>query len=83
MQILTGLIFVLALLYFWPIGHWFARVVTFLVPAMLLGGVGWLVTGGYGLPSLFGFLVGATLVWPVSGIPIYCYRARGRTTPRL
>lgn len=82
MHILVGLILALVLLYFWLIGHWFARVVAFLVLAMLLGGAGWLVTGGYGLLSMFGFLLGAALAWPVSGIPAYYYRGRGITGHR-
>ena len=37
MHIIIGVGAALALLYFWLIGHWFARVVMFLVLVVLLG----------------------------------------------
>ena len=39
MHLIVGLVFGLVLLYFWLLGHWFARVVMFLVLAGL-GGIG-------------------------------------------
>jgi hypothetical protein len=61
MVILLAVILALALLYFWLIGHWFARVVMFLLCV------------GYGL--LLGEIVGGVIAgaigWFASGIPVY------------
>ena len=43
MHVIAGLLLILALLYFWLIGHWFARAVAFLMLALVCGGAGWLV----------------------------------------
>jgi hypothetical protein len=40
MRILVGLVLALVLLYFWLLGHWFARVVMFLALAALFGLLG-------------------------------------------
>jgi hypothetical protein len=66
MSILTGLGIALVLLYSWLAGHWFARVVVFLLFV------------GYGL--LIGEIAGGVIVggigWFASGIPIYVRRRR-------
>jgi len=82
MELMIGAGLALALLYFWLIGHWFARVVMFL----LLAVVGFIAGAALASASpnpptfalvLFG-LIGAALAWPLSGIPIYYWRHQFR-----
>jgi len=85
MHILIGLAMALALLYFWLLAHWYARILMFLVMAAALG------AGGAGLGSLKqdgGFatvvigLVGIGLAWPLAGIPVYRQRHQIRAELR-
>lgn len=81
MHILIGLAIALALFYFWLIGHWFARVLVFLILAVIgfcLGAaaVSAPETNAFGL-ILFG-LLGAALAWPIAGLPVYYWRWRLR-----
>lgn len=86
MHIIIGLGAALALLYFWLIGHWFARVVMFLILMLTLGLLGGgLFASGFDrntqadaqhLAMIFGAILGAASAWPVSGIPIYYWRKR-------
>jgi len=80
MHILVGLVLALVLLYYWLIGHWFARVVMFLTLATTFGALGALFTGAGGPPAQnhawVGLLIGAALAWPVSSIPIYWLRSK-------
>jgi hypothetical protein len=85
---LIGLLLGIALLYFWLIGHWFARVLVFLLLAVLMAlGGGSLLADTAKPPNpasgIFGAILGAALAWPVSGIPIYYWRWRIKvlTTP--
>jgi hypothetical protein len=74
MHILLGLAIAAALLYFWLIGHWFARVLMLPVCAVPLSlGLGLLMAPHGGN---IGMLIGVVLSWPVSGIPIYFHRWR-------
>jgi hypothetical protein len=78
MHILIGLAMGVALLYFWLVGHWFARVLVFLAlgAGLFVGGAAigsaagdqssWLVLG----------LLGAVVAWFVSGIPTYYWLHR-------
>jgi len=74
MHILLGIGAAVALLYFWLMGHWFARVLAFLVFAGTFGICGALLTssgadyGGAGIPGL---VIGIIAAWPVSAIPSY------------
>jgi hypothetical protein len=83
MLIIPGLIFALAVLYFWLQAHWFARVVAFLLFAGTFGFFGALLTGMGARPEhnngWLGLLLGVALAWPVSGIPIYCRRHQARS----
>jgi hypothetical protein len=77
MHILIGLVVVAALLYFWLVAHWFARVLMF-----LLLGVGGFFGGGAitgTLPSsvILGVL-GIVAAWYVAGIPTYYWQRRNR-----
>ena len=80
MEILVGLALALVLLYFWLLGHWFARVVMFLALAVAFGGLGALYAGADGPPGhnhgWVGMLIGVALAWPVSSIPIYWLRSK-------
>jgi hypothetical protein len=94
MHFLIGLGLFLGALYFWLIGHWFARVVVFLLFAALFGMIGAnlgshldiqiAISAAPTAPrvdpapvmAIIGLLGGFALAWPVSGIPIYYWRAR-------
>jgi hypothetical protein len=68
------------LLYYWLLGHWFARVLTFLALAVIMGmGLALLMASAANAGAAngpFGLLLGAALAWPVSGIPAYYWRWR-------
>ena len=78
---LFALATVAVILYFWLIGHWYARVLMFLVfyaPCFLLG---WsqLIQRNPGDSSVVGFVVlilSGTVLWFLSGIPIYLLRVK-------
>jgi hypothetical protein len=80
MHILIGVALACGLLYFWLVGHWFGRVLAFLVFAGLLGlGGGMALADSHAAaPGAFGAILGIALAWPVSGIPIYVRRAQIR-----
>jgi hypothetical protein len=77
-HILVGLVAVLALLYFWLIGHWFARVLMFLVLGAVGGFVAAMLVSSTPQPNPIGYLLGFALAWPVSGLPEYYWRRRAR-----
>jgi hypothetical protein len=65
--------------YFWLIGHWFARVLVFLVLAV----VGFIAGANVPPPpspagSIICGLIGAALAWPLASIPIYYWRRQLR-----
>jgi hypothetical protein len=78
MHILIGLALAAVLLYFWLVGHWFARVLMFLLLAAGLGALGglYLATNDSPVGGMIGGCIGITLAWPVAGIPIYFARFR-------
>jgi len=83
MAILIGGVLALVLLYFWLLGHWFARVVMLIIFAALMAYSGAvLMVAGSGQPNpggaVFGAVLGAVLAWPVSGLPIYYWRSKVR-----
>ena len=77
MHILIGLGAALALLYYWLLGHWFARVLMciLLVPAFGLGALASFATllheGAYPLA-----LVGAVAGWAAGSAPVWYWRQR-------
>lgn len=81
MHILIGLAMAAALLYFWLLGHWFARILVFLC---LLGFpviLGLAVSAdkneaGAQIGGLVVFIISAVVVWLVASIPIYYWRYR-------
>ncbi len=78
MHILIGLGVAVALLYFWLIGHWFARALMFLLLGVAFG-VGGAALGngavaGSPVPQLALGLTGIVAAWFVAGIPIYYWR---------
>jgi hypothetical protein len=77
MHILIGLALAAALLYFWLIGHWFARVLAFLLLTAVFGlalGAAFATTGGGGGGFVIGTAIGGVAAWFVSGIPLYYWR---------
>ena len=80
MHFLIGLVLAVMLLYGWLIGHWFARVLVFL----LLAGVTFVVVcfvaqepGKPAVGPILGLLA-ATLAWPIAGLPTYYWRHQMR-----
>lgn len=85
MVVLVWVLVVVSLMYFWLAGHWFARVLMFLMFALALGlGCGQWVASATGSttpgPVILGMCVGAALAWPVASLPIYYRRNRARMT---
>jgi hypothetical protein len=74
MTIFVGLGLALAGLYWWILGHWFARIVCFLMLAPTMGLV-WASLAGRDAASQFlvGILVMA-FAWPISSLPMYFWR---------
>ena len=77
MHILIGLCMGLALLYYWLLGHWFARVLMFLLLGAVFGMVG-LAIADRGPSGFFLLPLGVAAAWVVYrfGIPIYYWRPR-------
>jgi hypothetical protein len=78
MHILIGLAMGVALLYFWLIGHWFARVLVFLMLACagFVGGAALTNISPNAPPAgiIICGLIGAALAWPIAGLPVYYWR---------
>jgi hypothetical protein len=72
--ILVGLVVALAGLYWWLLGHWFARIVCFLVLAPVMGLI-WAALAGRDVAGhlMIGIVVMA-FAWPLSGLPTYFWR---------
>jgi hypothetical protein len=73
MEFLIGGGLALFLLWAWLRGHWFARVVMFLLLATIGLGLGGLLGSGShdeSAQAVFA-LLGAALAWPLASIPIY------------
>jgi len=82
MHIIIGALLIALLLYFWLLGHWYARVLTFLLFAAVFGlGGGMMAAAAHGDSSpegIFGIVVGAVVAWFISGLPIYYWRRQYR-----
>ena len=80
MHFLIGLCLAVALLYFWLIGHWFARVLVFLMLACVAFLAACYTTQVPGHPpvGLFFGLVAGALSWPIASLPIYFHRGKQR-----
>ena len=78
MHILIGLAAILALLYFWLAGNWFARLLVFLMLAALAI-VG--IADKQPDHEIIALIVAATM-WPVASIPTYYWRQRMATLHR-
>jgi len=81
MEILIGVALGVALLYFWLLAHWFARVLVFLLAAPCLGFIlatimpPWSVTPHADLNPL-GFLIGFVAGWWLAAAPTYYWRGQ-------
>jgi hypothetical protein len=73
-HLIVGLLLAIALLYFWLIGHWFARVLVFLMLAVVGFIAGVNVTPHNPAGSIICGIIGAVLAWPLASIPIYYWR---------
>lgn len=79
MHILIGIVLGVALLYFWLVGHWFARVLTFLIVVSLFFIFS---IGFFGTAGLLGFVripVSIGVAWLISSGPTWYWRDRMRT----
>jgi hypothetical protein len=82
MHIIIGLAAGVALLYFWLIGHWFARVLVVLlfVPLVAIGGfaacsqIPSATEAGRMAVATIGGGMGAVLGWYLAGVPVYYWR---------
>ena len=80
MEILIGLGIAVVLLYYWLIGHWFARVLMFPVlavgTAFMCAVLFSYITAGpaEATLSIIGAILGAPLAWPLASLPIYYQR---------
>lgn len=81
MHILIGLGIALTLLYFWLIGHWFARVIVFLLFSVIFFFMFAATARDTSNPSagVSVGLLGIPLAWPLSGIPAYYWHRRAKT----
>lgn len=82
---LTVAAVVLAALYFWLIGQWFARVVMFPCFAAITCAVGAALANQMHGDAAIWFLavcVGVVAAWYLSGIPVYYWRANERAVAR-
>jgi len=71
----------IALLYFWLIGHWFARIVMVPIatlPGFLLGNVLWMTLSGQPFDALLGIVLGLASCWFVASLPTYYWRRQVR-----
>lgn len=85
MEILIGLALGAGLLYVWLSGHWFGRVLAFLVLAGILGSIlafALALPDQHGNGNPVGLLIGVAAAWPLASIPLYRARARTRATRR-
>jgi len=76
MHIIIGLGAAVALLYFWLLGHWFARILVCLVLIGCAGLFGFIILVAtmdkYGpFHGLIAFLLAAGGAWPVASLPIW------------
>jgi len=77
MHILLGLCLACGLLYFWLIGHWFARIVVFVPLAFVIFIA--LADHSKGDPgTILGACAAAALMWPLASIPTYYRRHEQR-----
>jgi hypothetical protein len=72
---LIGICLGLTGLYFWLVGHWFARIIAFVALVALLGGVATMI---WPQASPAPFAAGAMLAWPLAGLPQYYRRAKAQ-----
>jgi hypothetical protein len=83
MVILIGIVLALGALYWWLLGHWYARIIMLFPFAALFGFIG-IAAGISSVPDhnsmlgVVGGTVGIAIAWFVSGAPIYYYRHRAQ-----
>lgn len=79
MHILIGVIVALAVLAGWLTGHWFARVLAFLLFGVVFGFIASVLLphqAGAVANGEVGFPLGFFVAWFVSGIPTYVWRRK-------
>lgn len=77
MGLLIGFTTILALLYFWLVGRWFARVLMFaLFAASLMAGQNKASHDADAATVIFLMLACCVIAWLISGLPVYFHRRR-------
>jgi hypothetical protein len=76
MHLIIGIGAAVALLYYWLLGHWFARVLTTIVfvPAFALLGAVLFMVPHNNAPGVFGAILGAAIAWPAASAPVWYWR---------
>ena len=80
MTTLIGLGAAAALLYYWLLCHWFARVLMFLALVVLLGFGGGVMFSAIAVnrletaPFVVGAILGVIMAWPLASLPTYYHR---------
>jgi uncharacterized membrane protein HdeD (DUF308 family) len=79
MHIIIGIAAAVALLYYWLLGHWFARILTTIVFVPLFFFIGMVsimvLTDQKDMPASFAFgIIGAVLAWPAASAPVWYWR---------
>lgn len=67
----------LAVLYHWLTGHWFARVIVFML-GLVAFSVGCLALGWVNSDPFEAAFISGVGAWAMSGIPLYVHNARAR-----
>jgi hypothetical protein len=80
MEILLGLGLAVVLLYFWLIGHWFARVLTTILFVPLFAFLGAALFASFQPPPnnggivILGAILGSVIAWFAASAPVYYWR---------
>lgn len=78
MTLLIGIPAVLAIMYGWLIGNWFARVLMFLILTALIAVVTLVAADPKGAVVFLAVILAGVAAWFLSGIPIYYWRRNDR-----
>jgi len=83
MHIIIGLLLGIALLYFWLVGHWFARILMFIVLTVLFSAVALAGDNREPATNLFLLALAIGAGWIVASLPLYYWRRRIARAPYL
>lgn len=78
MALLIGIPAMLAILYGWLVGNWFARVLVFLMLTALIAVVTLVAADPKGTIVFLAVILAGVAAWFLSGIPVYYWRRNDR-----